>query len=459
MIEKLKTVLLIGLIASSIVLTWQIWTYQPRYDYLLPTEYVTQEGIAERRELQDLIQPEKILYYFGDERITASSPDSVEYTNVIKQQMKNWSFTGFREVEGNQRQWNDLRTRYEAIEFAFPTNLPLSTLGELFTLNTGDTQYSDVGSMFLYINPVMDNVFAFFINYDEQRFLRSNTSINSSELRQYLALGENKPEQTAILLYDNPDPNQLDQYIYVTDEPVEMTEYHYFFRRIQIDTLISYLFVDPLLVRQIQDRSGEVFYTDGTRGLQLASGLTMNYVHPLAITQREGDASDNQFIQRATQFVNQHRGWERGYYLYNYHNPNAYEASIEFRRYMNQYPVFSDHPDEEQNVIQLDIQDGRVVSYYRSLLQLDSVMDDRRRELPSGLQMIEELERLEIPLEEVEDMFLGYAYTYNDNSISYRPRWIIEWKNGQRSFIRQVEDLYPLSRIQEELEEGNNELE
>lgn len=459
MIEHIKTYILIGLVGLSIVLTWQNWTYKPLYDYLLPTEYVEHEGIAERREISDLIRPEKIIYHFGDDRHTASYPEELEYANVMKQQMKNWSFNGFREIE-QLSQWDNWRERYEGIELIYPTNIPLSTFKELFRLDTAEQEYPDVSSIFLYINPIIHEVYALFVNYDEQRLIRANTTIPIEEMEQYLALGENRPEYGAVTL--NERAGQLQPALYFTEGPVQLTEYRYFYKPININTLLSYLFVDSSLVRQIQDRNGETFFTDGTRGLQLnRTKNSIQYVHPFA-ERPEEEWLDPLMIQRSVQFVNQHRGWEPTYYLHQMQSLSGSEASIQFRRYLNRYPVYDEDVENEQNVIQLEVQEGRVVGYNRSLLQLDVVMEQVQRELPAAFDVLQLLEEENIALEAIKSLDLGYVSHFSElfnDRLVYRPVWVIQWQDGERSFVRQLEDITGWTKGRIQAEEEPNELE
>ena len=202
--------------------------------------------------------------------------------------------------------------------------------------------------------------------------MRASTNIPVSELRQYLLLGENHPEYVAFSFDDRTD--RLPETIYLSQEPVSMAEYRYFSRVINLDALLSSLFVDPSLVRQIQDRNGETFFTDGTRGLRVnRNKRTIQYVHPIAERPDE-EVVNQQVIQRSVSFVNQHRGWEPTFYLSNYNHLSQNEAVVEFRRYLDQYPVYAENIEDEHSVVKLEVQDGRVVSYNRSLLQIDSVM-------------------------------------------------------------------------------------
>lgn len=456
MIEHLKTYVLIGLVGLSIVLTWQIWTYKPLYDYLLPTEYVLHEGIAERRELNDLIRPEKIVYQYPEERYTVAYPDDIEYTNIMKQQMKNWSFFGFREVEPIKH-WRYDRKKYEGVELIYPTNIPLSTFKDLFTIDTGDRSFPDISHIFLYINPTMNEVYAMFTNYEEQKLLRASTNIPVSELRQYLLLGENHPEYVAFAFDDRTD--HLPEMIYLSQEPVSMAEYRYFSRAINLEALLSSLFVDPSLVRQIQDRNGETFFTDGTRGLRVnRNKRTIQYVHPIAERPDE-EVVNQQVIQRSVSFVNQHRGWEPTFYLSNYYNLSPNEAVVEFRRYLNQYPVYSENIEDEHSVVKLEVQDGRVVSYNRSLLQIDRVMNQVKRELPSAVAVIEALREENISFKSIKNIHLGYISVLGGDHLAYRPVWVIEWQDEERSYLRNIKQIAELSKGRMEKEERDNELE
>ena len=68
--EQLKNWLLIGLVALSLLLTWELWTFQPNVarpegDNLAPRE--TLEGGSSLSSITDVITAEKLVVVQGEE--------------------------------------------------------------------------------------------------------------------------------------------------------------------------------------------------------------------------------------------------------------------------------------------------------------------------------------------------------------------------------------------------------
>ncbi|PAM96852.1 hypothetical protein B4N84_00040, partial [Flavobacterium sp. IR1] len=60
--EHVKTGLLIGLVGLSIILTWQLWTFQPDINFLGESEELERTSlISEEVRLSDVIRPEKLI--------------------------------------------------------------------------------------------------------------------------------------------------------------------------------------------------------------------------------------------------------------------------------------------------------------------------------------------------------------------------------------------------------------
>jgi regulatory protein YycH of two-component signal transduction system YycFG len=226
-------------------------------------------------------------------------------------------------------------------------------------------------------------------------------------------------------------------------------EYRYFFQRINVDLFIPYLFVDPSLVRLIEDNFHDQFYTDGTRGLHLFQrGSSMYYVHPGS----QQESRDGQFyVERSVNFVNQHRGWNDSFYLFRAdHDGKDGMHEVEFRKFIGNYPVFADQLEEERNTIVVEVQRDRVIGYYRSLVNVDRVITQITRELPPATDVIRMLEQRNVSLQSINKIYAGYKSRFQDYYVSYQPHWVIELNSGERLFIRQVEEIR---------EEAANELE
>ncbi|WP_202081543.1 YycH family regulatory protein [Caldalkalibacillus salinus] len=436
--ERIKTGLLTLLVLLSIFLTWQIWTYQPDYDYLLPPEDVVHQGLADKRELSEVVKPSQLAYHFGENHHAVAYPDMFQYS-VIHSQIKHWEFYGFREVEHAQGdQLKNMATRYQGLGLSFATSIPASILSEMIHMNLDNSDMSSIDHVLLYSNPITTEVFALFTSYEEQKMFRANTNISVSELNHYLTLGENLGRYELVTLGPAEDIHPVS---YVPLSPINVTEYRYFYQRISPEPMISYLFLDRALVRQMEDRTGDYFYTDGTRGLQIhRDELSMYYLHPVTDTSSL-PAPLNSAIQRSIQFVNQHSGWDETYHLYDYQPfPFRAEANVEFRRYIGSFPVLPhDSQDMDLNSIKLEWQQDRIAGYYRSLFTLDRVMEQMDRELPSGVALLTHLrEAHHVQREDIQNMFIAYLCDINDQFISYKPYWVVELVDGDTQFYDQI---------------------
>jgi regulatory protein YycH of two-component signal transduction system YycFG len=436
--EQIKSTLLILLVFTSVFLTWQITTYQPKYDYILPTEYVTHEGLAQRMESNELIRPEVIVYHYAEEEHTVSYPEMFQY-GVIERQMSNWYFYSFRKIEEREfEHWQEMINQYEGIEFSFSTAVPFQLLTDIFQMRMEENNLPLVNRIWIYKDELTKEVNAMFISTEEQSMIQARTGISTRELGEYLSLGENRPVHKAYVLSEIGKKKVYPVH-YLSTEPTEIKEYRYFYQRIPIETMIPYLFVDPTLVRQIQDRSGDSFYTDGSRGLQLhQSQLNMYYFHPLPDHLDSRQGTEN-YVQRSIQFVNQHKGWDQPYYLYSINKKTPEDQiEVQFRKYIGNFPVIDEHPEKDQNMIQLEVQFDRVVGYNRPLIEIDRVMDQVSRELPPGTAVIEYLNEENISLKGIEKIFIGYKSEIQEYYISYIPHWVVQWENGEQLFIKDI---------------------
>lgn len=441
MLEGIKTTLLILLVFLSVFLTWQTWTYQPHYDYILPTEYVTHEGLAKAKGNNELIRPERIIYHYGEDKHKVSYPEMFQY-GVIQRQMSNWYLYNFRELEETQyEQWLELANHYEGIELSFPTGVPFRLLSDILNIRIEETTLPLVNRIWIYNDKLTQEVYAMLISEEEQKVVKARTGISGGELRQYLLLGESRPFYQTYQFKERR-VGEVYPVQYLSTVPTELTEYRYFYQQIPVGTMIPYLFVDPTLVRQIQDQMGDGFYTDGSRGLQVNQNqLSMYYFHPLP-EHLQNDTLSDTYVQRSIQFVNQHKGWEQSYFLYHIdtQEPNG-TIQVQFRKYLGDYPIVTEQKEEEQNVIQLEVQFDRVVGYFRPLIEIDRVMSQVKRELPPGIEVIQSLEKSGFALNKIENMYIGYKSEIQEYYVSYIPYWVIELKNGERIFIKELDKL------------------
>lgn len=62
--ENIKSGILIVLVMVSILLTWNLWTYQPNYETMKSNDYVKEVSLSEKQEVQKIVRPDQLLYHF-----------------------------------------------------------------------------------------------------------------------------------------------------------------------------------------------------------------------------------------------------------------------------------------------------------------------------------------------------------------------------------------------------------
>ena len=54
--ENIKSGILTFLVLVSILLTWNLWTYQPNYETMENSNYVEEVTVSEKQEVQKIVQ-------------------------------------------------------------------------------------------------------------------------------------------------------------------------------------------------------------------------------------------------------------------------------------------------------------------------------------------------------------------------------------------------------------------
>ena len=94
-IEVVKTIVLNLLIALSIILTFSIWTYTPKYP-TIEKQPTVDIAISEKKEITDVIKPYKILFNFEDGLKGTAEP--VEIDEIVSE-LKKWTITDLKLVD------------------------------------------------------------------------------------------------------------------------------------------------------------------------------------------------------------------------------------------------------------------------------------------------------------------------------------------------------------------------
>jgi regulatory protein YycH of two-component signal transduction system YycFG len=446
--ERIKNIILAALVLLSLLLSWQLMTYHPQYDYLNQGHYDQLEGLAESKDWRELFKPHLVVYHLAEGEIRVAPPNTYVY-NLIYEKMNGWELELVKAVDSERKEeWQALLEQAEGIEFLFWHGLPLEVITSLFKgdneksgLSESELERAWIRRMLLYQDPHFQNEVSLLFIQEEGSLLESRiTNLSLRELNALIEYGKEQYPYQAI--YGDDAKTVFAPVHYVSKEPVMMAEVHYHYKRIPIHHMLTYLFVDPSLARRIEQKGNTILYIHGPRGLQVDQDYTtMHYFHPQVDQLQNGTLFNLVQSDRAVQFVNQHKGWDKDYLFDQLHViKSEFLVQFQFREYLDTYPVYS-----EQGVhlsrLNIDLKPDRVVGYSRSLLQRGEMISQKTRKLPSGTALWAKLEESGVDLSRIQLVRPGYKLVLDETVMKYIPCWVIDFDNDQRWFITDLKQI------------------
>ena len=441
--EKTKNIILAALVLLSVFLSWQLMTYRPQYDYLSQTRYDQLEGIAQKREWTELFKPHLVVFHLSPGEMRGAYPHTFVHDRVVAE-MKEWELEPPQPLEDTERkEWAALYREREGLEFLFWEGLPLSVLTSLFKQEDGTPSPSPWATasfkrLLLYQDPrYSDELSLLFIGETKEVLKSRVTNLSLRQLDRLLDWGQSLTPLYAIGQGEEGD--LFDPGLYVNSQPVTMQGKTYRYRRIPIHHMLSYLSIDPSLARRIEEKGDTVLYLHGSRGIKVNRSFSiMTYFHPFL----EQHPKENRAVvdtERAVQFVNQHKGWDREFLLSRIsRTPSEELTQLEFKEYLGAYPVFAQEETPPLNRITIDLKPDRVVGYSRSLLERGELFTQEEVVLPSGQELEEKLIEADVDLSDLRHIRLGYRLTLDGVFLKYEPNWVIDFINQERWFINDL---------------------
>ncbi len=261
--QRLTTILLVLLVLSSLLLTYQLWYGRHRYD---PIDEEGPERVFFElpRSLADTITPERILVKAGDgyHLLRHGQEHFVliwgELSSAL-QALIEYDYRARESLEDNQP---DLRIYFD----------PLLPVGS-GTPWLGKDRYREISKLELWFGEEGTWIVLYETAGGDELALKLPGQVVptvreafSEELPHYELL---TPEMLGPLT----DQLAIKGELAVPLPPIEMPELYLNKEILDQDSLVSAFFVDRSLVRKIQEKSGAVIYTDGAKGLRIRQGI------------------------------------------------------------------------------------------------------------------------------------------------------------------------------------------
>ncbi len=420
--EHIKTIILTILVATSALLTWNLWTYQPNYETMEPTNTVQEIAIAAKKDVSKIVRPDTLLFHHGGNRHYGTvSPSEIE--KIIKE-ISRWNFTDFKNIT-SEKDTSFVHSEGNAV-IVYPDSIPIDLYK--MVIKVGDKNPPDFQFDRIVIDvdkPQKDDGIVYFVSMDSKQVYKSHVpaSFIQNFNSEFFKDTDSSPEYKEYFSYEGSET------FFLPAEDTKMTRYQFLTKELDSEKYKNALFSDPSVVQKNYQQSEEE-YADNLSLLRVNSDKnTLRYVKPAAGNNPTFPSAD--LLKKSIDFVNEHAGWTDNYQFVDMDELNH---RVIFRIYDSSgYPVFSDDPKISE--IRQVWGQNEIYEYYRSNFQLGLRTEEKIEvSLSSGDSVIERLNRLEgFDSNNLEDVKLGYKMIKDPQTIRLEPSWFYRYKGVWKS--------------------------
>lgn len=409
--EKVKSVILTILIVFSLVLTWNLWTYQPKIEKLENASTVQEVSLSPKKEIKEIVKPDKIIFHSNNRHYETITEQKVnDYVNEIS----TWDLDRLERISSEQLNIAHYIETEEVMEIIFPDSIPMSLYKNYLSINDEEIPNFSFDRILIHLEETQkENNTIYFASQETKQLYKGLvpfTFINGFKDKYF----EEIKSYTSVFPYTTGS----EQVIYLPENKIEVMSYQYLSKPIDSDILKDALFNDPSLVQKNYFVSGEE-YTDGQNLMRENTDTnTISYIDPSEV----GTKSDNKLIRKSIDFVNIHGGWTDNYRFVNLDDE---QKSVLFRLYgPDGYPVFS----ENNTISELRIVWGKtdISRYMRNNFSLGLLTSTSSKNLESGYTALQNIQKSEgFNPRLLKNVKIGYEMDLNAQSllIQLEPSW------------------------------------
>jgi regulatory protein YycH of two-component signal transduction system YycFG len=413
--ETIKSVILTILALLSIVLTYNLWTYQPAYD-TIDNNYIHEISISEKRDISDVVRPTLLLFHKYGYHYGTVQPNVIE---KFIQMMKKWDLYDWQNLseELNSSEFFSLVHGDQRIEIVFPDIVPFDVFNSVISIDDDSLSNSSFDRLIIEINESNKHeADVYFVNYEERHVIEAQ--LESPLSYPFLASTWEKAEDyTRYFDYDVQGIRKL----FLPQDALKFSVIKYYTYVINPDKFKLALFSDPSFVtKDLLDQGDQ--YTDGTSMMNVDYQRSLiTYVNPANNRVSFSMLKNGDLLQQTIDFINDHGGWTDDYL---YFGMSPAEQKVSFRLFIDGFPVFN---EEGMAEIMEFWGNNEIYKYVRPFYTLNLPLTAEHITLPSGYEMLDQLvNRPDFELEYLEDVTIGYKM-YRDPQtpkvLIFEPSW------------------------------------
>ncbi|WP_066071937.1 YycH family regulatory protein [Neobacillus soli] len=417
--ENIKSAILTILVLVSILLTWNLWTYQPNYDTMEKSKTVKEVALSEKQEVQKIVRPDRVLFHVKGAHYGTNNTEDLE--KMIKE-LSQWAFYDVKKYPYDMDNIKELTHGSGNAEITFPGEVPIELFRSVLTIEGKKVPSFDFNQIIINVeDSEKENGIVYFVSSENQQVYISHiSSINLSAFNHKFY--KNAARYPRFFAFES---NQK-RTIFLPEGETEMVSYKYIPVPLNSEEFKEALFNDPSFVQKSFIPQGEE-YTNGS------SKMTVNYnsnillyVNPTVEDTYSNSSYD--LVKRSIDFVNDHGGWTDPY---RFVSKNEYSQSVTFRLYsMDGYPVFNDRGLSE--IVEFWGRD-EISKYVRPNMALELPLTTEMQKVtrPSGHKALEFLKsKQNFKPALLEELFLGYRMERDSEEnkiILLEPAWFYRY--------------------------------
>lgn len=317
---------------ASVLLTWNLWTYQPITEELEKTDTVREVAFSPKKAVTEIVQPDQMIFHIEDRYYGTVSAREMEKT---LNEMSHWNLDHFESVSSNEIDLASLVENHDVVEILYPGSISINIYKNILGLKDQDLPHFYFDRIVIDLESEQNgNSVIYFMSRENQKIYKCAvpSSLLSNFKESYFEIAQQYNPYFAF-------PLSSEKTIYLPEKETEMMNYQYLSKLLDPDKFKDALFSDPSLVQKNVIATGEE-YTDGSNLMrENTDDSLISYIDPAEVGNQAINSND--LIKKSVDFVNGHGGWTDSYRFIGLDNDRK---SVHFRLYGPEgYPIFSEN--------------------------------------------------------------------------------------------------------------------
>ncbi|OAB42031.1 YycH family regulatory protein [Paenibacillus glacialis] len=417
--EKLKSIVLVLLVVSSLVESYYLMYRLPGSDTIIrsATNYIKTDYMGPETNVESLIYPDKMIIHMGEDKHTIFYPDSTFY-NLIFSLIEGRSFDSFQRRSIQNIDLKEMRQNNPGIELTFGSGVPVTLLQRVMQIQPDSLFQTElIDRVWIYNVNNESKAHALFFSTEGVVYEAGKADLTVQDIQQQVDFGTTwTPYMTINGAY------------YVPETPIEMVESTVDMGVYTAEQMQRSLFFDSSITRNIREKDGSEIYTDSKRSLQVRQEQKwMSYTDPAAMP--AGESNVDKEVLAAVDFVNQHGGWNGNYRL-SLAGGGVGKNEVVFQQYYGNYPIL-ERPQFQYGTIKLDLHQGTVSAYERSLIYIKLKEQNKQiKVLSGGEELKSKLKKLS-EQSAIVDLYPAYLPARTEEGLHLTPVWAVKLRSGE----------------------------